>query len=86
MTGKGSPASEELNDTWRTGVPLMIEWMLYRSYVAVNNGQSKKALNSEICTAYAYHGHPCDGQCSLDFWDKPGYVPWFGYRFDRLVN
>lgn len=29
--GKGSSGSEELKETWTTGVSLMIEWMVCRS-------------------------------------------------------
>lgn len=31
MVGKGSSGSEELKEMWRTGVSLMIEWMVCRS-------------------------------------------------------
>lgn len=31
MVGKGSAGFEELKETWRTGVSLMIEWMVCRS-------------------------------------------------------
>lgn len=31
VVGKGSSGFEELKDTWRTGVSLMIEWMACRS-------------------------------------------------------
>lgn len=34
MVGKGSSGSDELKETWRTGVAFMIEWMACRSYVA----------------------------------------------------
>lgn len=31
MFGNGSSGFEELKETWRTGVSLMIEWMVFRS-------------------------------------------------------
>ena len=31
MVGNGSSGSEELKETWTTGVSLMIEWMVCRS-------------------------------------------------------